>query len=371
VQVQDKRSAKMFLQLPAMIYRNDPEWIGIPDDDLEAVFDPGKNNFFSHGDCIRWILFDNKNQLAGRIAAFINFNKSNSALVPTGGIGFFECINDKQAAHHLFDTAKEWLQSRGMKAMEGPVNFGENDNFWGLLIEGFTAPSYGMNYNPSYYIDLFESYGFRKAYDQVTNVLDPSRPLPERFTQISNWVMKKEGYSFKHFSSQARETFFNDFLEVYNDAWRDFENFTPIDLPGIRGSFRQMKPIMDEKIIWFAYYEKQPIAFIICLPDANQLLKHLHGKMNFFNKLKFLWYRHTRTIDRIRITVMGCKQRFQNKGIESALIRCMQNEVLPRNTIREVELAWVGDFNKKMLALHEATGAVPLKLHRTYRIVFD
>jgi len=100
-------------------------------------------------------------------------------------------------------------------------------------------------------------------------------------------------------------------------------------------------------------------------------LKPLHGKMNLLNKLRFLWYKRTTTIERIRIIVMGCKQRFQNRGIESALIRCLQNEVLPRKTIKEVELAWVGDFNTKMIALHEATGAVRSKVHRTYRYQFE
>jgi hypothetical protein len=92
--------------------------------------------------------------------------------------------------------------------------------------------------------------------------------------------------------------------------------------------------------------------------------------MNLWAKLKFLYYRRTTVIDRLRIIVMGCKKKFQNKGIESALIRCLQDEVLPRKIIKGVELAWVGDFNEKMLAVHEATGAVTDKVHRTYRYTF-
>jgi hypothetical protein len=132
-----------------------------------------------------------------------------------------------------------------------------------------------------------------------------------------------------------------------------------------------MKPIMDERLIWFAYFNDEPVAFVLCMPDVNQILKHLNGRMHFYNQLKFLWIRRTQTIDRIRITVMGCKKNFQNHGIESALIRCLQEEVLPRHTIKEVELAWVGDFNARMMALHRATGAVLSKVHRTYRYTFD
>lgn len=371
IEVKTQKQAKAFIDLPRMLYQSDPSWVCILDNEVESVFDPLKNSFFRHGICMRWIATNSKDEVTGRIAAFINYQKTNGNEQPAGGVGFFECIDDEIIAKELFCTAKSWLQANGMKAMDGPINFGENDKFWGLLVEGFQSPSYGMNYNPPYYINFFESYGFEKLYDQFTNVLKLDKPMPPRFTKIADWVMQKADYSFEHFSSSNKEKYFSDFREIYNDAWNDFENFVPIDIDTIRESFRQMEPIMDEKIIWFAYYKQEPIAFVICLPDANQLLKPLHGKMNLMNKLRFVWYKNKTTVDRLRIIVMGCKQKFHNHGIESALIRCLQNEVLPRNTIKEIELAWVGDFNKKMIALHEATGAVKAKVHRTYRYHFS
>ena len=227
-----------------------------------------------------------------------------------------------------------------------------------------------MNYNPPYYQKLFEAYGFIKQYDQFTNILYVAKPFPERFTKIADWIGNKPEYKFIHFEKNNFEKFAADFREIYNDGWSDFENFSPIDLETIKQSFREMKPIVDEKIIWFAYFNDEPIAFIIALPDVNVLLKPLKGKMNLLNKLRFLWLQKTTTIERIRFIVMGCKKKFQNKGIESGLIRKIQLEVTPRNTIKEVELAWVGDFNKKMMALHEATGATKEKVHATYRYTF-
>jgi hypothetical protein len=362
--------ANEFIQFPHIFYRNDPQWISPLDNDIKAIFDPSRNTFFSNGVCTRWLLKDEGGKTIGRIAAFINYEKANISNPPAGGVGFFECPDDQEAANLLFDTAKTWLQEKGMKAMDGPINFGENDKFWGLLVKGFKPPGLSMNYNPPYYVSLFEEYGFRKEYDQLTNFLDCAIPLSDRFTKISSWVMNKPGYSFKHFTFKDQEKYFRDFLEVYNDAWTNFENFTPIDLPTIKESFRQMKPIMDEKIIWFAYHHEEPIGFVLCLPDANQILKHLHGKMNLLGKLKFLWYRKTTVVDRMRVIVMGTKRKSQNHGIESALIRCLQDEVLPRGTVKGVELAWVGDFNTKMLAIHEATGAINDKIHRTYRYIF-
>jgi hypothetical protein len=370
VEVTTDQAAREFIDLPRQLYKNDPNWICPLNSDVEAVFDPAHNNFFTHGACTRWLLKDAAGRTIGRIAAFINYEKASKTNLPTGGVGFFECINDQQAANLLFDTGKTWLHAKGMQAMDGPINFGENDKFWGLLVEGFKPASLGMNYNPPYYQQLFETYGFIKRYDQFTNFLDATVPLPERFTKISDWVMRKPGYTFRHFDKKQFNRFAEDFREIYNDAWSDFENFTPIEMETIRESFRQMKSIMDEKIIWFAYYNDEPIAFILCLPDINQILKHVNGKLDLWGKLKFLWYKNTTTIERLRIVIMGCKKKYQNHGIESALVRCLQIEVLPRNTIKGVELAWVGDFNEKMLALHEATGAKKDKVHRTYRYIF-
>lgn len=370
-EVTNPKTSREFIDLPRQLYRNDPNWICPLDNDVESVFDPKRNVFFSHGDCIRWLLKDDAGKTIGRVAAFINYEKSHKHPQPTGGMGFFESINDEKAAFLLFDTARDWLKSKGMQAMEGPINFGENDKWWGLLVDGFKPPSLGMNYNPPYYQQFFENYGFKKEYDQLTNFLDYTVPMPERFTKIAEWVMKKPGYSFRHFNQKQFDKFAKDFSEIYNDAWSEFENFAPIQIGSIRDSFRQMKPIMNEKIIWFAYYNDEPIGFVICLPDVNQILKHVNGKLDLIGKLKFLWYKRTTRIERLRIIIMGCKKKYQNHGIESAMIRCLQIAVNEIGTIKGGELAWVGDWNEKMLAIHYATGAKKDKVHRTYRYIIS
>lgn len=368
IEVNTQKLKQAFLTLPEKIYQDDPNWIAPLRRDIESIFDPGRNHYYSHGICTRWICMNN-HQTIGRMAAFIDYEKTSRTTLPAGGIGFFEAMN-KEAAFLLFDTARQWLKEKGMLAMDGPINFGENDKFWGLLVEGFKPPSYGMNYNLPVYKEYFESYGFARLYDQYTNFLDATVPMPERFTRIAEWVIQKPGFSFRPFSKKRFEEQAADFLEIYNDAWSGFENFTPLKIETVRDVFRQIKPIVDERIIWFAYYHQEPVAFILCLPDVNQILRYLNGRMNVWGKLKFLWYRHTRPVTRLRITAMGCKSKYQNRGMESALIHCLQQEVLPRHTIKEVELAWVADWNKKMIALHEATGARRDKVHRTYRYHF-
>lgn len=369
IEVKDKASKKIFLDVAQLIYKNDPAWVCPLDVEVEAVFDPAKNNFHKHGKCTRWILLDEQQQPVGRIAAFVNDLKAYNYEQPTGGIGFFECVDNKVYAFQLFDTAKQWLIQQGMKAMDGPINFGENDSFWGLLVEGFTQPSYGMTYNPPYYQAFFEEYGFKTLYQQITNHLDVHKEFPERFTKIAQWVAQKPGYAFKHLKVKEIAQFANDFAEIYNDAWRDFENFVPIDKTTIMESFQKMKTIMDEKLIWFAYVNDEPASFVIILPDANQMIKPLNGKLDLLGKLKFL-YNKWRGVSRMRAIVMGTKQKFQKHGLESAMFIKLKEYVLPLNQYDELELSWVGDFNDKMLAIHEATGATFGKRHLTMRCIF-
>jgi len=369
IEVQDKHSRQIFLDVARTIYKDDPNWVCPLDNEVEAIFDPAKNPFFNHGKCTRWILLNDQQQPVGRIAAFINDLKAYNYAQPTGGIGFFECTDKEEYAFLLFDTAKNWLAERGMKAMDGPINFGETDSFWGLLVEGFTHPSYGMTYNPPYYRSFFEHYGFHTLYEQITNHLSVYKPFPERFTKIATWVTQKPGYTFKHLKLGQIDRFADDFIEIYNDGWQDFENFVPIKKATVLESFRKMKTIMDEKLIWFSYVNGEPAAFIVILPDANQMIKPLNGKLNLWGKLRFL-YRKWKGVSRMRAVVMGTKQKYQKHGLESAMFIKLKEYVLPLNQYNELEMSWVGDFNDKMLSLHEATGATLGKKHLTMRCIF-
>ncbi|GAB3926505.1 GNAT family N-acetyltransferase [Mucilaginibacter myungsuensis] len=369
VEVKDKHTRKQFLDVARFIYKDDPNWVCPLDNEVEAVFDPAKNNFHKHGKITRWVLLNDQQKPVGRVAAFINEEKAYKHDQPTGGMGFFECIDNKEYAFTLFDTAQNWLQQHGMKAMDGPINFGENDSFWGLLVEGFTQPSYGMTYNLSYYRAFFEEYGFTTLYEQITNHLSVHKPFPERFTKIANWVAQKPGYSFEHLKIGQIDKFASDFMAIYNDAWKDFENFVPIERATVLESFEKMKAIMDEKLIWFAYVDKEPASFIIILPDANQMIRSLNGKLDLIGKLKFL-YNRWKGVTRMRAVVMGTKQKFQKHGLESAIFIKLKEYVLPLNQYDELELSWVGDFNDKMLAIHEATGATFGKRHLTMRKIF-
>lgn len=369
-EVSGKKLAADFLECARIIYKDDKVWVCPPDNMVEAVFDPVRNTFFTHGEAIRWVLYSDRGEIIGRVAAFINRKKAFNFDQPTGGMGFFECINDRNAAFLMFDRCREWLSAKGMEAMDGPINFGENENFWGLLVEGYTHPSFGMNYNLPYYRDFFETYGFKPYFEQVTNHLDLTKPFPERFWKIADWVRQRPGYSFRHFDWKQSERFLIDFKEIYDDAWQFHENFTPIETAVLLKSLQELRPIMVDEFIWFAYHEEVPIAFLVMIPDANEILKHFRGKIDFFGKLRFWYLRKKDVFTRSRITVMGIRPKFQKSGIESAIFWHLEKVMKKRPNYKEIELSWVGDFNPKMRQLHESVGGYFAKRHITYRCLF-
>ncbi|TCO10717.1 CBF/MAK21 family protein [Natronoflexus pectinivorans] len=371
IPVDDKQTRTMFLDMVQLIYKNDPNYIRPLDSLIEEIFDPLRNNFYSHGEAVRFLLLDDKNMPIGRVAAFINRNKAFGYSQPTGGMGFFECINNREAAFKLFDVARDWLLERGMEAMDGPINFGENDNFWGLLVDGFTPPAFGMQYNPPYYRDFYESYGFDNYFEQVTHHLDVLKPFPERFWNIASRVVKREDYTYKHFTWKESEKFIHDFVEIYDDAWRFHENFTPMNPETLRKSLREAKPFLDEELIWYAYHNDQPIGLIVIFPDVNQILKYFNGKFSLWNKIRFVFYKWMNKMNRGRVVVLGVKTKYQRMGIESGIFWHLRDVVAKKSYLKEMEISWVGDFNPKMQALLNAMDADFGKKHITYRFVFD
>ncbi len=371
IEVIDKPSEQQFLNVVDKIYADDRNYVRPLDFIINEIFDPNVNPFYKHGSAVRYVLIDPNNNTIGRIAAFINEKKAYGFEQPTGGVGFFECLNNQEAANLLFQKAKEWLQSKGMEAMDGPINFGENDNFWGLLVDGFSQASFGMQYNPPYYQSLFENFGFTTYFEQITNSLDIKKPFPERFWKIAEWVVRKDGYHFKHFSLKNQKRFIADFESIYNDAWQFHENFVPINRQFLIETIKKVKPFVNENLIWFAYHNHTPIGFLVLFPDINQIFKHFNGKLNWYNKLRFLWMKKRNYITRARVVILGIIPKFQRSGIESGLFLQLKGAVEKMPHINELELSWVGDFNPKMRTLQDSMGADFSKKHITYRYLFN
>ena len=378
VEVVTKQNKKEFIDFPKELYKTDSFWVSPLDSGIESVFDPEKNHTFRHGEAIRWILKDDNGQTTGRIAAFIDRIRSSANRQPTGGIGFFEVIESKEAAFRLFNVAREWHISHGMAAMDGPINFGENDTNWGLLVDGFMQQAFGMPYHKRYYRSFFEEYGFKNYFEQysyhreVRGLDKKIVQFPERFMKIAEWLSKRPGYSFHHFEFGRKEKYVKDLTEIYNTTWSVFkEDFTPLDPAFLEESLEKARLIIDEKLIWFAYFNDKPIAFFVLFPDLNQILKHFNGKLHLFNLIRFFYYRATHEMTRMRAVVGGVHPTHQNSGVESAIFLHLYEVFKKKPWFRELELSWVGDFNPKMMAIYEALGAKKAKTHITYRFLIN
>lgn len=371
IKVGDPGTRKMFHQVPRLIYKNDRNWAAPFDSMIDNTFDPAENPSFNNGEAIRWVLTDDRRRLLGRIAAFVNFDKAKAYEQPTGGCGFFECVDDQEAASLLFDTARDWLKERGMEAMDGPVNFGENYVNWGLLADGFMPQGYGMPYNPPYYLRLFENYGFQLYFKQYSYHLDYTVPFPERFWKIAGWVAQKPDYDFKHFDYRDAERFIGDFCHVYDEAWRFHGHFKPLNPQDLRDFLKDAKPVLDPNMIWYAYHQGEPIAVFVMIPDINQIFRRLNGKLNILNMLRFLYYKKRKIINRTRILIMGVVPKFQRSGVESAIFWHQEKYMKYKKQYKELELSWAGDFNPKIVSLYESVGGKHMKTHYTMRYLFD
>jgi GNAT superfamily N-acetyltransferase len=373
-EVLSEAEKKEFLLLPVRLYGKSPTWIRPLDKDVEDVFDPRKNKTFNHGECIRWILINDHGQVMGRVAAFINqktATKGNDQ--PTGGIGFFDCIDDRQAAFMLFDQCKTWLQQKGMEAMDGPINFGNRDRWWGLLIEGYDRePNYQCNYNFPYYRKLFEDYGFQVYFYQFTFGRPIQGPIDPRLLEKTLLVEKDPNYRFGYVKKSDWDKLPVMVQTVYNKAWAKRGEIPELTEAQARHLIMQMKPIMDEKLLWFGFYKEEPIGFFLSLPEVNQIFKHVNGKLDLIGKLKFVWHKLMKTNKEAFGILFGIAPEHQGKGVDGAIIenfrKMAQGGGFPYTYY---EMNWIGDFNPKMIRVVEQINAPVVKRHATYRKLFD
>ncbi len=372
VEVTDAQTASAFISANVEINRHDPNYIRPLDKDIRDVFDPRTNKSFCHGEVTRWILKNDQGGLIGRIAAFVNRKYHNwQDDMAVGGIGFFDCIHDQEAADQLFNVSKHWLLQHGMEAMDGPVNFGERDRWWGLVVDGFQEPLYCMNHNPPYYKELFERYGFRPFYNQLCFGVDPKKPFHRKFHNRHAAIAHDPSYEVLHFDKSRVEKFAADFTQVYNKAWATHGGMKQLNQKDVLNLFRRMRPVIDEKIAWFVYHHQRPIAIFINLPDLNQWFKYLNGRFDWWHRLRLLHYKRTRPNNKIVGMVFGIVPEYQGKGIDAYLI-VEAGKVLQQLNYTEYEMQWIGDFNPKMINVAKHFGdTFQSRMLTTYRYLFD
>lgn len=373
IEVDNQQKEAIFIEINYWINKHNPHYIRPLDNEVKDVFNIQKNKFYKNGGKVRRWIVEKNNRYIGRIAAFTYPKYINKGTkFPVGCVGFFDSIDDQDVANLLFNTSLNWLKKQGCEAMDGPVNFGDRDKWWGLLVEGFEQePIYGLAFNPPYYQQLFETYGFQNYYYQYYFGLDVSVKLADKFAERHARFKNKDGYEARHISKKNLQQHAEEFAKVYNAAWAQHEGGKEIKPSQVMKTFNMLKPILDERLIWFAYYKNEPIAMWINIPDLNQYFKHFNGKLGLWQKIKLLYLKYTGKCKKFIGVAFGIVPQYQGLGIDSFMIYEGAQLIQNKTHYKQFEMGWTGDWNPRMISIYHSLGAEQSRTLITYRYIFD
>jgi GNAT superfamily N-acetyltransferase len=357
------RDRRAFMNFAWDLYHNDPIWIPPLRDNLKRLLGWKYHPFQEIGE-VQTFLARRDGEVVGRIAGIVNHAHNRHHKEQRGFFGFFECINDRAVAHALFDNVRSWLAERNIRALRGPMNPSMNYEI-GLLIEGFDdPPTFMMTYNPKYYADLIQSYGFAKSHDLYAYLgykkdLDHQLPrvqlLMERLGEM--FQLKTRGLDRSRFREDV-ETF----LHIYNGACLHIWGFVPITEKEMSWMSRDMKHLIIPELTSVAEVEGKPIGAVFGMPDYNPRIKAINGRLFPFGFLKLLSKKHD--IKRVRLISTNVLPEFQRWGIGIALLVSLVPKGLAIG-MEEAEFSWVSEDNTLAVSSLEKGGA---KLYKKYRI---
>jgi hypothetical protein len=370
--IESKKEIDLFHSFPFQIYENYPAWIPPFRFEIEKIFDPEKNPFFEKGECERYLMFDG-DRVAARFAVMNHSEKDTVFNPPLGGFGFLEMTDHQDVADHIIQFVKEWHAKRGYVAFRGPVNFGENDNFWGLLVENFEEPPiYGMFYHPPYYKTLLENTGAVKLDDHWSYKRKFSEPLPERLVKITNRIESRPGVYLRPIDLKNLKQDAEAIRNIYNQAWSEQDivdrehEFTELTRETVNNMVKQLKQIMIPESVLIAFVNGEPAAFIVSIPDLNEISAQTKGLMKWWHLPKIFSIKKRAT--RLRTIVFGTVPKFRKLGMEALVfVRGIQMTHKAAPQLDYLEGVWVSEKNWLMQRSLEALGCYHHKTHRTYR----
>lgn len=363
VPVSNKKELKKFIMFPWDVYRGEKKyenWVPPLLIDQRDQFNRKKNPFFKHADMQLFLAYKN-GILSGRIAAIIDYNYVEFQKDNAGFFGYFECFDDKAVAGALFKSAEEWVIEKGYKRITGPMNPTTGKSI-GTLIDTFDKPPIiEMPYNADYYPALIEECGYGKAKNLNCYIMDTSLKLSDKMIRVSEIVKKRNKITIRPADMKNWDNLLKVLREIYNEAWADNWGFVPFTEEEFDHLGKDLKMFVDPELVLIAYIEDKPVGFTIPMPDYNQILVKLNGRLV---PTLFKILREKKNIDIIRVAILGVKKEAHNKGIDAVLIK----EIYERGEtmgMQGAEISWVLEDNLPLVNLLESWG---MKHYRTYRI---
>lgn len=371
--VESRSDLKKFIKLPWKIYKNDPAWVPPLFLERKEFLDPKKNPFFEHADAILF-LAEKDGEPVGRISAHIDHLHNETHGEQTGFFGLFECINDAETAACLLDNAVGWLKSRGMTSLRGPFSFSINEEV-GVLVKGQEHPPFVlMAHTAPYYAALLEGYGLKKLKDFYCWRYDSKRPVPEAALQLAEEARKYPGLTIREVNPKTLEQDVRILIDVFNSAWSKNWGFVPLTENEIKKAAKDFKLLLEPKLALIAEVNGVPAAISLALPNLNEAIKDLNGRLFPFGIFKLLYRIKRRKIRSARLILLGIKKEFRKDALGAGLSVLLYVEKHKRSQELKHwggELSWTLEDNQKINFGIEMMGGEHYKTYRVYEKSLD
>jgi len=364
--VRGRRDLHAFIRVPFRLHRGTP-WVPPLIMERREFLNREKNPFFAHGEA-EYFLAERDGEVVGRITAHVDERWTQHNGGNDGMFGFFECERSPETAKALMDAATGWLRERGRERMLGPMDFTTNDEC-GVLVEGFDLDPFVLEpWHPPYYQELVEGLGLAKAMDLLMWRLELGQlKQGDRFHdlihQAAETSAKEHGVVIRHMRKRDLEAEVMRFMEVYNEAWDRNWGFVPVSEEEVRFQAKNLKPILDENWAMIAERDGEVVGAALTLPDVNQVLKGMNGRLLPLGWLRFLTGR--RKVDRVRVFALGVKPQYQHFGVAAALY-VEHVQVAARVRQKWGEMGWILEVNEPMNRAMEGMGGEVVKRYRLY-----
>lgn len=353
-----------FIRLPARLHAGDPNWITPLDMERDEALSPKHNPLFAHTDVQLWLAVRDGRDV-GRISAQVNREATDGV----GHFGMLAAEDDAALIRLLFDTAEAWLKARGMRESLGPFSLSINEET-GLLIKGHdTPPMLMMGHDRDYLAGHIEALGYAKAKDVFAYLSDITQPLPASIVNLMKRPLP-DSFKLRHMDFRHYRRDIESISTIFNDAWAANWRFEPLTAADTDHLAKAMRPILNEKLVWFIDVDGEPAGFGVCLPNINEAIADLDGKLLPFGWAKLLWRLKISGVKSARVPLMGVKRKYATGFVGAVLpfliIDAMRTEARKLGYER-AELSWILEDNLPMRRINESLGGVAYKTYRVYR----
>jgi GNAT superfamily N-acetyltransferase len=375
VECKTKAERRQFIDFQWEIYKGDPYWVPPLISEREAFYDSAKNPFFEHSQ-VAMFMAKREGKIAGTISAILNNRHNQVYQEKTGFFGSFEIVNDYAVAKALLDTAAGWVKAKGMNKLRGPATFSANEEY-GLLIDGFDSePQIMMTYNPRYYVDFIDRYGFKKAMDLYAWWASTNRSakaiLGERFERVAKLALERGKFTVRKANMRKFDEEVERIKKVYNVAWQANWGFVPMTDKEIDHLGESLRQIVDTDFVFVAEKDGEPVGVCLSLPNVNHPLRLANPNPRtpeLWTLLKYLWYRR-KAVNSIRLTILGVLPQYRMSGIDAAMIYMTLQTIMDKGYIGG-ELSWILETNDAMNRIIQLANPELYKKYRMYDLALE